>query len=86
MRFDQPIRPDRRPGRHRRRRRHVHALTQNETYEFPYVLVCFFQNEGCGWEDGSFDVCLSTSLDWSTVIDHNDEYREDLVVESMVSL
>ena len=74
----------------RRRCHHVPRLpetgSQNETYEFPYVLVCFFQGNGCGWEDLSTDECVSDALVWSSVLDHNFEEREGIVVESMVGL
>eukprot|EP00752_Nemacystus_decipiens_P003195 g2956.t1 len=57
----------------------------NETYEFPYMLVCFSPANGCGWEDESTDACVWSALEYSTVFDHNSEEREDIVVESMWS-
>eukprot|EP00752_Nemacystus_decipiens_P010766 g9579.t4 len=52
----------------------------DETYEFPYVLVCFFQSEGCGWADGSMEACVDTALELSTVLDHEGDERKDVIV------
>lgn len=60
------------------------ASTQDETYEFPYVLACFFPGEGCGMADKSTDLCVSNALEFATVQDHKFEKQDGIVVESMV--
>lgn len=57
---------------------------QDDLYEFPYVLVCFFHTQGCGYADESTDTCVSDALQWSNVY-LNGDLRENIVTESMVS-
>lgn len=75
-----------RPTPHLPLSRSVPAHVQNETYEFPYVLVCFFEGVGCGFADGTTDQCVADALDLSTVHDRSWEELESVVVESMVGL
>lgn len=48
------------------------------------MLVCFFDSEGCGWQDEGTDECVAYALDWGVVLDWNLEEVEGLVVESRV--
>ncbi|CBJ31491.1 hypothetical protein Esi_0260_0029 [Ectocarpus siliculosus] len=50
----------------------------NDLYAYPHVLVCFFHGEGCGFEDESVDVCVTTALSESTTVSFNGEYYDDL--------
>ncbi|CAN0431861.1 unnamed protein product, partial [Ectocarpus sp. 12 AP-2014] len=50
----------------------------NDLYAYPYVLVCFFHGEGCGFQDESVDMCMSTALSESTTVYFNGEYYEDV--------
>ncbi|CAM9678757.1 unnamed protein product, partial [Ectocarpus fasciculatus] len=34
----------------------------NDLYAYPYVEVCFFHEEGCGFADGSTDYCRQSAL------------------------
>ncbi|CAM9747341.1 unnamed protein product [Ectocarpus sp. 8 AP-2014] len=50
----------------------------NDLYAYPYVLVCFFHGDGCGFEDESVDTCVATALSESTYVGFNGEYYDDL--------
>lgn len=54
-------------------------------YEFPYVLVCFHHGQGCGYADESTDECAASAREYSSVTDWDNEERDDLIVDSMVS-
>ncbi|CAN0081141.1 unnamed protein product, partial [Ectocarpus sp. 12 AP-2014] len=58
----------------------------NDLYAYPYVLVCFFHGEGCGFADESTDTCAASALieGYSTVY-FDDEPFDDLVVETQFS-
>ncbi|CAN0024831.1 unnamed protein product [Ectocarpus sp. 12 AP-2014] len=47
----------------------------NDLYAYPYVLVCFFDEYGCGFQDEEVDVCMSTA---SAEVLFNGEIYDDL--------
>ncbi|CAM9379495.1 unnamed protein product, partial [Ectocarpus sp. 6 AP-2014] len=58
----------------------------NELYAYPYVMVCFFHGEGCGFEDGSTDTCVASALiEGFSMVYFDGESFDDLVVETQFS-
>lgn len=57
---------------------------QDELYTYPYVLVCFFHDRGCGYSDGTVDACVDNFYGSASVYFNDYESEEDLVTESMV--
>ncbi|CAM9379792.1 unnamed protein product [Ectocarpus sp. 6 AP-2014] len=49
----------------------------NDLYAYPHVLVCFFHAEGCGFEDESVDMCVTSASEYSSV-SFNGEVYDDL--------
>ncbi|CAB1104022.1 unnamed protein product [Ectocarpus sp. CCAP 1310/34] len=50
----------------------------NDLFAYPYVLVCFYHGQGCGFTDTSVDTCVSTALTESTTVYFKDDSYGDL--------
>ena len=50
-------------------------------YEFPYVKVCFFQDQAC---DDDTEFCAETAREYANVVTFDGEERADVVVESTI--
>lgn len=59
-------------------------MQQDETYGFPFLMICFFHGEGCGFADESTDTCLETAVELGYVLDHNSDEVDGLIAPSEV--
>lgn len=59
-------------------------VLQDDKYEFPYVMLCVFERQGCGYADES--MCIeSAHYSDNSYVEYNKEIVPDAVVDSQLS-